>query len=389
MQNCGFGRDVGRRIELRRCLHHLLLCARASLCRHFAAVPRVSGRARRMPVLTSDLLLVSLLVVFANHITNHKGRLLVLWKHEFLHYGLEFGFLNQVSKLEVVLGAALQTRCRVMCVINQLPSPARCLRLILDNAPICRVSHYSAHTHVQGSCGLVARRVLIHLAVQEGQLQQVLRQEKGHRVLFTPRDFAVALEESVRGVLLHLELEASQDLHLHVKDLGAGKAVLRHMNKVLHCRWVDLLILCCNQHRSSTDQLHLVPAHLVHGEVAINDVDNNEEGFGEKLELLVNLQDPVYEHSSHIFVDLNLSLHVRGIWLGFELGPSHVGVDVPNVLRDVVNIGQRRLIHWLDIFVDVALVLAVTNSHFLVEENLWQFVCRPDHLAGRWLWSGN
>ena len=56
-----------------------------------------------MPVLTSDLLLVSLLVVFANHITNHKGRLLVLWKHEFLHYGLEFGFLNQVSKLEVVL----------------------------------------------------------------------------------------------------------------------------------------------------------------------------------------------------------------------------------------------------------------------------------------------
>ena len=161
---------------------HDLLCAGAASSRPLTTIVGSGSRSRGSIVIgwvvvsVSPLLLllllsiicvlaVTLVVILTDHIANYIGSFLILRQHELLQNRLELRFLDQISQLEVVLAAAFQSCRCVICVLNELATPATRLRLGCLTASVVRIRNYCAHGHVQCSCSLVRRWILVHLTV--------------------------------------------------------------------------------------------------------------------------------------------------------------------------------------------------------------------------------
>lgn len=76
---------------------------------------------------------------------------------------------------------------------------------------------------------------------------------------------------------------------------------------------VDLLVLGGDEHGSASDELKLVALNRAQRQEAINNIDREEKSLLVKLELEVNLNEPVDEDLAHLGVDVGLHAHVRPV----------------------------------------------------------------------------
>ena len=88
--------------------------------------------------------------------------------------------------------------------------------------------------------------------------------------------------EKVEGDgLAEIEAESTNDLQLHLPDLGLGVGVVGDVDKVGTCWGVDLLDLGGEEHGGHTDQLQLRPGdrQTLDGEEAVHNGDRAEQGL--------------------------------------------------------------------------------------------------------------
>ena len=184
----------------------------------------------------------------------------------------------------------------------------------------------------QRSRSLQRWQILVHLAIEKRQLQQVLRQIEHSTVLSNFGDFTVPLKEPVRRCLTDLELNHSQDVLLHDKDRIFVDRVLGVSDEVTQLWRVDLFILSRNKEASDAEQLHVVLLRLLVGEVAVQQIDCDEERLWQQPEAGVSVHQPLNDVCADVLIELGLPFHVEEIGLGLVFGLLHVLSDAVDVL---------------------------------------------------------
>lgn len=91
------------------------------------------------------------------------------------------------------------------------------------------------------------------------------------------------------------------------------------MNVVLYQWRPDLFVLAGNEHCRDAYQLQVVLCDAFLLQVAVDQVDSQEQAFNLEFELEVDLNDPVNKDASHSFADVLLELHVLDSRLVVEL----------------------------------------------------------------------
>ena len=131
----------------------------------------------------------------------------------------------------------------------------------------------------------------------QGNVEQV-RSIDEHAGLTHTYSSAVVLEEGLRGAAVDFEFDDGEDFALHSSHLRDVKRVLGHLDEIRHYRWVDLLELRGDEHSCDAEQLKLVQPDPLLARVPIDDVDRDEERFGQQIELHLNYDQPVDQYFS-------------------------------------------------------------------------------------------
>ena len=101
---------------------------------------------------------------------------------------------------------------------------------------------------------------------------------------------------------------------------------------ITHLRRPDLLVLAGQQHGGDAHQLQVAPGDGHDGQVAVDEVDRQEQGLRHQLELEVHLHQPVHQDGPHLVVNVRLVGHVGGAHGGGALHPVVVAVDAVHIL---------------------------------------------------------
>mmetsp|Transcript_135473 Transcript_135473/g.289740 ORF Transcript_135473/g.289740 Transcript_135473/m.289740 type:complete len:232 (+) Transcript_135473:371-1066(+) len=180
-----------------------------------------------------------------------------------------------------------------------------------------------------------------HREVQKRQLQQILRDLPVQAIALIG-----ALEpiQEVRGGWHNdVETQGRQHRALHEQDVIPRVSVISDVDEVVHLRRVDLLELRSNEHRGHTHELKALPHHRHLREIAVDEVDREEEGLGPQLVLHVNLHKPIDEDRAHLRIDVLLLIHVvRPHCEGSLLLEKHIE-DVGDVLHHGLHVLQVAL----------------------------------------------
>mmetsp|Transcript_2532 Transcript_2532/g.5269 ORF Transcript_2532/g.5269 Transcript_2532/m.5269 type:complete len:458 (-) Transcript_2532:114-1487(-) len=188
--------------------------------------------------------------------------------------------------------------------------------------------------------------VLKHRVLRQRQLRQEVSEKLA--LLVGTSCLQVTCKEVERGGHSQVEPETVQDLLLHVQDLLAVVSLVRDVHEVADLRGPDLLILCCKKHGRYANELQILAADRVLGEETINQVGGQEERLGHKLELKVNLHEPVDEDGAHLVVDVSLLPHVIQRHLRVRLDAAPVAVDVVHILcasEGIITVGRVNVRH--------------------------------------------
>lgn len=91
----------------------------------------------------------------------------------------------------------------------------------------------------------------------------------------------------------------------------------------------------------------------------------------------MNIQDPIYQYSSNVFVDLRLVFHVVAIRLGLFFHSLHVSLNIKDKFVNLINIVKivfdcllgRGKLGACGVYFDVALVVLDHDLRLLVEDS--------------------
>mmetsp|Transcript_11863 Transcript_11863/g.21740 ORF Transcript_11863/g.21740 Transcript_11863/m.21740 type:complete len:208 (-) Transcript_11863:161-784(-) len=92
----------------------------------------------------------------------------------------------------------------------------------------------------------------------------------------------------------------------HTKDVVTCICVCGNVDEILHFWWINLFILCCQQHSNNTDKLELLPADHFLIQKSVDNFHGQEKGFRQELELEVHINQPVDKDCSHFFINVSL-----------------------------------------------------------------------------------
>ncbi len=167
---------------------------------------------------------------------------------------------------------------------------------------------------------------LVHFGVQLRKFKKILGQIIVD--LVHVGDLTHSVEEPEGTGLRDIEVQSHEHGLLHLQDLLLRISVVGNIHQVLHNRGVNFLILCGDHEGRYTNQLKFSPVDLLDCHESVDEVDCDEEGLGKKLELLVDVDEPVDQNCSHAFSHISLLLHVLA-WSESRLFLSdHVVLDL-------------------------------------------------------------
>lgn len=147
--------------------------------------------------------------------------------------------------------------------------------------------------------------------IHDGDLEEILGQSTGLQVVVI--SLADASEEAHRPGPAELKLKHGEHEALCLENLLCAVSSVDHVHDFVN-RWaVDLFVLGSNEQRSSANQLKLAQRDDLIGEEAIDVVLSQEQCLREKVEPLMNLDEPVHEDGAHGPLDLGLLIHVVAI----------------------------------------------------------------------------
>ena len=161
---------------------------------------------------------------------------------------------------------------------------------------------------------------------------------------------------------------------LHLENLVSFVSIFGYKDKVLDGWRVDFFVFGRDKESCYTDQLDNVLLNFVYTEVTVNQVYGDVKGFGEELELAVDVDKPVDEDCAHVLIHMSLALHVCRVGLGFALSSLHMVLDFGTIFADMVNISLGFLVNLAKFVVNIFLDTLVMHELFGVEANLWQLV---------------
>jgi hypothetical protein len=122
-----------------------------------------------------------------------------------------------------------------------------------------------------------------------------------------------------------VKVKRLEEVPFGAKDLFVAVATVGHVEEVLDGRADDLLVLGCDEEGGRADELELDEGDDPGGKEPIDDVDGEEERFGQEAELLMDLDEPVDEDCSHLPLELGLDGHVVRIREGGDLRDRRMG----------------------------------------------------------------
>ena len=229
--------------------------------------------------------------------------------------------------------------------------------------------------------------VLDQAVLDLGQFDEVASHHVG--LLVVVEELGVSLEEQVGTGEGDVEPELLEHLAFHLQDLLLGVGFVGHIDEISEIRWVDLLVLARGEKRGNADQLELLPADLGFFEIAIDEVNGQEEGLVDELELQVDVDEPVDENGAHFLIDVCLLGHVAGLgevtaFVGSEGSVDFLGVtsdffwDIAVSVVDVVHVvngpkidygrvsmlGHAFVLHFDLLLLDL-LVIGVLDAHLI------------------------
>ena len=152
-----------------------------------------------------------------------------------------------------------------------------------------------------------------------------------------------------------MELEGKKNVAFHVQDLRPFVGVFGYIDEVLHRGRVNFLVLGRDEERCHADELSDVFFNSDHAEVTVDQVDGNEQSFGEQLEFAVDVDEPVNQDCATLLIHVGLALHVGRVGLGFALRVLHVLLDFGTKLCHLVNVRVSGHVNSAD-FADHVLV---------------------------------
>ena len=116
------------------------------------------------------------------------------------------------------------------------------LRVMLkDGRPLAHLAVQDPDRQAECGGGDQRRRVNQHLVLDQGELDQVLRQVE--ELVLGLRDFSEALQEPIAAKECQVELKRDQDRALHVQDFFTSKRAIADEDEVIEICDVDLLVL--------------------------------------------------------------------------------------------------------------------------------------------------
>lgn len=136
------------------------------------------------------------------------------------------------------------------------------------------------------------------------------------------------LQEVVRRWKIDCEVKLLQSKFLHCYHLSFLTRIVSHVDKVFYCGWVDLLVFRCNYHSCNSQQLHFMPTNLPSGQEPVSKIYCNVERFCLKSKANMNVNQPINQNSSHVFINFKLVCHVVHLWIKLRLFISTPGIDV-------------------------------------------------------------
>lgn len=73
--------------------------------------------------------------------------------------------------------------------------------------------------------------------------------------------------------------------------------------------WINFLVLAGNEHSGDSQQLQLIPLHLVVDDEGVDDELGEEECFVSEVEPQMHVYQPVQQNGPHLLVYLDLVTH--------------------------------------------------------------------------------
>ena len=180
------------------------------------------------------------------------------------------------------------------------------------------------------------------LRLDKGQVQEEARVYE-HAWPAHTCSSAVILQERLRRGAVYVKFQDLEDLSLHGTHLSRRERVHCHDQQIRHDGRVNFLELTRNQQGSDAEQLQLIKRQPALAEVAVDDVDCDEERFRQELELNLQYQQPVYE---------SLTLLRRKLWLlsqvvaadrVLDLSALHPAVDAVLVAQAFIFATEAHL----------------------------------------------
>lgn len=126
-------------------------------------------------------------------------------------------------------------------------------------------------------------------------------------------------EEVDRVGVAEVELEGLQEVPLRSEDLVVSVPSVGHVEEVLNRGTDDFFVLGSDEEGGGSDELELDEGDGSSREEPVDEVDGEEEGFGEETELSVDLDEPVDEDPTHLPLEFGLVGHVVPVWHGVDL----------------------------------------------------------------------
>jgi len=145
----------------------------------------------------------------------------------------------------------------------------------------------------------------------------------------------------VDGVgVAEVELEGLQEVPLRSEDLLVSVTSVGHVEEVLNRRADDFFVLGGDEESGGSDELELDEGDGSSREEPVDEVDGEEEGFGEETELSVDFNEPVDEDSTHLPLEFGLLGHVVVVGHRFDLREGEEEEGKQEGKRDGVDDGQ-------------------------------------------------
>ncbi len=135
------------------------------------------------------------------------------------------------------------------------------------------------------------------LLVHDCHFQEVLCQRPCFEIVVVC--LANSAQEAHRSWPAEFKLKHGKHESLCLEDLVNRVSTIDHVDDLLHGRTIDLLILGSNEDSCCPDQLQFAKRNNLAGQKTVDVVDGEEQSFRQKVEPMMNLDEPIHEDSPH------------------------------------------------------------------------------------------